>query len=88
MVVGSVIGFVGGAVIGGVIGVVARPEGIDLAEADAALFGAGLVGLVGYGIGTAVGFSVSKWQDVTLDRLRANLMARRGGFDLGLSIEF
>ena len=87
MVVGSVIGFVGGAVIGGVIGVVARPEGIDLAEADAALFGAGLVGLVGYGIGTAVGFSVSKWQ-ASRARLRANLMARRGGFDLGLSIEF
>ncbi|UCG87455.1 MAG: hypothetical protein JSW71_02610 [Gemmatimonadota bacterium] len=85
----STIGFFGGAVIGGVVGAIARPRDIDFAEEDAVLLGAGFFGLIGYGVGTLVSYTVSKWQEVPLDRLRVSLAPQRDGrLGLGLSVSF
>ena len=74
----SGVGFFGGALVGGAIGAVVHPAG-DFSEKDAVLLGAGALGLAGYGIGTAIGFSRTRWMEVPARILRITVLPRPDG---------
>jgi hypothetical protein len=85
------LGFLGGAALGAVIGLLVDEHGNDLAPWNAAVVGAAVFGaggaVVGAGIGTAI--KTDRWEEVPVDRLRVSLTPQRGGrLGIGLSLKF
>ncbi len=74
----SSVGFLGGALVGGAVGAVIQPSG-DVSEKDVVLVGAGAVGLVGYAVGTAIGFNRTRWMEIPPRGLRVTILPRRHG---------
>ena len=88
-IVGGLVGLGVGGAVGAVIGLLVDEHGNDLAPSDAAFMGAGFFGVIGFAVGTIVGYSSGRWEEVPLDHLRLSIVPLRDGrFALGLSISF
>ena len=88
-IVGGLVGLGVGGAVGAVIGLLVDEHGNDLAPSDAAFMGAGFFGVIGFAVGTTVGYISDRWEEVPLDRLRVSFAPQRDGrFALGLSVSF
>ena len=81
---GLLIGVGAGAALGALVG-----PGCCTTRGDHALVGAIGLGVLGLGIGVAIGRTTDRWEEVPLERLRVSLEAQRDGrFALGFSVRF
>jgi len=90
---GALLGFLGGASVGALIGVLGIPRcGFRRATCEFATpVGAAIGGLVGMFVGGVIGAQVSRerWESVPLDRLRVTVLSRPGSrLGLGFSLGF
>ncbi len=85
---GAGVGFAAGAVLGATVGAVAY-SGTDTPKETVALGSAAFGGVVGALFGLLIGGMTDRWEEVSLDRLRASFVAQRDGrLVLAASITF